>query len=375
MLNEKITLPEPDTVAMNILSLTAISGELPATQLVRLWGGDSYKYSVVTALKKQGLLLTYYRDGLRAYRLTSKSKRLLADYDPQRFGFALTRNSATTKAKYDLVHRTRLHRIAEATVTMNNAGVSVYRDDKPDLFTPDFDEGDVSGITYPAFYNSREIKEMGTALVKIKGARAVGVLLTKNDVFITYNLGDALMRWEYKSEMRTRALMRSTLTVERLPYQYAPEDIHGLILANNMDLCYDLLLGAGGKQYFILDGNYDNLYYLTNDYKGERILSMLCSHTLNKELEDLLKRDMYEPEPSLGFEHDAFEEDDTPVLFGYFCDLPRIKRFDTAMNLKNMKGKIICFDFQKPILAKYCGDNITIQAIDFIKWERRFFED
>ena len=374
-MTKQVTLPNPDTVAMNILSLTAISGELPATQLVRIDGGESYKQRVVTKLKKQGLLLTYYRDGLRSYRLTSKAKQLLIEQNGCRFGFALSGYSETNRRRHDELHRLRLHRIAEATVTMNNTGVSIYRDEKPDLFTADFEAGDVTEITYPAFYNSREIKEMGTALVKIKGGRAVGVLLTKNDVFITYNLGDSLMRWEYKSEMRTRALMRSTLTVDRLPHQYAPEDIHGLILANNMDLCYDILLGAGGKQYFVLDGNYDNFYYLTNDHKGERILAMLCSRTLNKELEDLLKRDMYEPEPSLGFEHDAFEEDDTPVLFGYFCDLPRIKRFDTAMNLKNMKGKIICFDFQKPTLAKYCGDNITIQAIDFNKWERRFFED
>jgi len=126
MLNEKITLPEPDTVAMNILSLTAISGELPATQLVRLWGGDSYKHSVVTALKKQGLLLTYYRDGLRAFKITAKCKRLLIEYDPCKFGFALTGTSATNQLKYDVTHRTRLHRIAEATVTMNNAGVSIY---------------------------------------------------------------------------------------------------------------------------------------------------------------------------------------------------------------------------------------------------------
>lgn len=372
MTNKNI-FPDPDTVAMNILEMTAITGELPASQLVRLWGGDSYKLRVITKLKKDGLLKTYYRDRLRAFRLTTISKDFLLKSNPERFANVLKETSVTGTLKSDLQHRLRMHRIAEATVTMNNSGVSIYRDDKPDLFTPDFEDGDVSGITYPAFYNSREIKEMGTALVKIKGARAVGVLLTKNDVFITYNLGDSLMRWDYKSEMRTRALMRSTLTVERLPHQYAPEDIHGLILANNMELCYDLLLSAGGKQYFILDGNYDNLYYLTNDYKGERILSMLCSHTFNKELEDLLKRNMYEPEPSLGFEHDAFDEDDTPVSFGYFCDLPRIKRFDTAMSLKNMKGKIICFDFQKEVLSRYCSDNISFTAIDFNKWERRFF--
>lgn len=373
-MTKQVKLPSPDTVAMNILELTAISGELPADQLVRLFGGSSYKSAVVTSLKKQGLLLTYYRNGLRAFRLTAKSKQLLAEYNPCRFKFALTGNSETNHLKSDAVHRARLHRITEASITMNNADVIIYRDEKADIFKPLFDTADETKIRYPAFYNSREVKEIGTTFVKIKGARAVGVLLTPADIFITYNLGDSLMRWEYKSEMRTKALMKTVLCRERLPHQYCGEDIHGLILSNTIDLCYDLLLGAGSKQYFILDGNYDNFYFLTNDRKGERILSMLCNHTLNKQLEDILRTDLKKANTSLNFEHDAFENDGTPVLFGYFCDLPRIKRFDTAISLRNKAGKIICFDFQKPALARYCNERISFQTIDFNKWERSFFE-
>ena len=121
--------------------------------------------------------------------------------------------------------------------------------------------------------------------------------------------------------------------------QYIPIKLN-FIIRKNIQILYSCLdeINAGrqaiGEQYGIIteDGSFS--------IPPENV------NTVNKELEDLLKRDMYEPEPSLGFEHDAFEEDDTPVLFGYFCDLPRIKRFDTAMNLKNMEGKIICFDFQ-----------------------------
>ncbi|MFQ8953530.1 MAG: hypothetical protein ACLR56_11295 [Oscillospiraceae bacterium] len=40
----------------------------------------------------------------------------------------------------------------------------------------------------PAFYNSREIKEIGTVFVKIKGARSVGVLLTPQDILVVYNM-------------------------------------------------------------------------------------------------------------------------------------------------------------------------------------------
>lgn len=49
---------------------------------------------------------------------------------------------------------------------------------------------------------------MGTVFAKIRGARSVGVLLTPADVFVVYDLGNSLMKWEYKSEMRTKALMK-----------------------------------------------------------------------------------------------------------------------------------------------------------------------
>ena len=55
-------LPDKQTVGYTLLELVAISGELPANQLCRLPGGDSYKLNVVRALKSQKLLRTYVCD-------------------------------------------------------------------------------------------------------------------------------------------------------------------------------------------------------------------------------------------------------------------------------------------------------------------------
>ena len=51
--------------AYQLLALVALSGELPASQLSRLAGGTSYKENVVKSLKRQRLLLSYYKNGLR----------------------------------------------------------------------------------------------------------------------------------------------------------------------------------------------------------------------------------------------------------------------------------------------------------------------
>lgn len=64
---------------------------------------------------------------------------------------------------------------------------------------------------------------------------------------------------------KPKALMKTVLCRERLPHQYPPDAVQGLILGNSMDLAYDILKGTDGKQYFILDGNYEHFYFLTND--------------------------------------------------------------------------------------------------------------
>ena len=63
----------------------------------------------------------------------------------------------------------------------------------------------------------------------------------------------------------------------------------------------------------------------------------------------------------------------TPVLFGYSCDLPRITRFNTSLNLMERPGTLICFDFQADVLRRYCGGRVRFQTIDFTKFEGRLF--
>ncbi len=329
---------------------------------------------MVKSLKSQKLLRAFYRDGLRAYRLTIQAKETLCADNPARFSFSLTGAAETNHIKSESLRRLRLHRIAEATVTMMNAGVLVHRDEKPDIFSPLWEKGVRLSVTTPVFFNSREVKELGLAFVKIHGARSVGMLLCLSHYFVVYNLGDSLMKWDYKSEMRTKAAMKEILSNKRLPHQYTTDSIRGLLLGNRMELACDILSSRSGSQYFVLDKNYDHFYFLTNDHYGEQLLKLLCDTAMQQRLEDILLGDLYEPDESSTLENDAFDETGDPVLLGYFCDLPRLQRFDTGLQLQNRRGTLICFDFQKEALANYCCDRVQFQTIDFHKWERSFIE-
>ena len=367
------TFPQPDTLPFRLLSLTAISGEFPTSQLNRLLASPYYLEAVVTSLKKSGLLRTYYRDRLRGYRLGAKAKAALLDGWPERFSSYLTGDTDTNRLKSEVNRRLRLYRLAETYVTMDNAGIGLFQDEKPKVFSPQGYCGEA--MEYPAFYSSREVKEMGIDTTQVRSSRFAGVLLAPTGIFVTYNSSAALMKWRCKSEMRVKALMWSVLCQQRLAGQYRAEDVHGLVLGDSMELAYQMLTSTGGAKhdYFLLDGSYDHFHFLTNNHQGEVILALLCDPLKTAELNCILSQGLITGNAGRAIEQDAAEQDGTPVLFGYSCDLPRIARFNTSLDLMERPGTLICFDFQADVLRRYCGGRVRFQTIDFTKFEGRLF--
>lgn len=123
----------------------------------------------------------------------------------------------------------------------------------------------------------------------------------------------------------------------------------------------------------MLDGSYEHFLYLTNDHQGEVILALLCDPGKTAELDRILLQGLTARQPGLAIEHDGISPDGSPVLFGYFCDLPRIARFNTSLELSERPGILICFDFQAEVLRSYCGSRVRFQTIDFTKFEGRLF--
>lgn len=375
-MSNKQTLPANQTKPLLLLTLTALSGEFPANQADRL-SSPTYMENVVKDLKREGLLRTYYKDRRRGYRLTAKAKALLLAAYPDRFGFFLSGNSETNQPKSEITRRLRLHRIAESLVTMQGAGVLIFRDEKQEVFYPEGTERiSPLRIDAPAFYNSREVKELGTEFVKIRGARMVGMLLTGSNAFVVYNPGSARCRWEYKSEMRTKALMKTVLCQQRLAGQYAPDAVQGILLGDSMEMAYELLTGqeAGQRNYFVLDGNYDNFHYIPNNHDGEVILKILCDAGQSAELRSVLSENLLPRAAGSHIENDGFDQQGNPVLFAHTFDLPRIARFHHALQLQERSGTIICFDFQAEVLKRYCKAQVSFETISLQKYEGRFLK-
>ena len=361
-----------DSFSALLLTLIALSGEFPSEQIARLPSTDAYKGKVIKSLKNCGLIRTYYRDGLRGLRLTAAAKKQLAADWPDRFSPLFTGDTMTNAPKYTILHRLRLHRMAEAFVSMLNAGVSSFPWQKPVIFTPTpLDQAPY--IERPAYFSSREVKGLGDAATKIRNSRAVGVLLTDGRIFSVYNTGPALMKWEYQAEMRLKALLQIELCQKRLPKQFGAAEQSAILFGADMGQV-PVLLDADTKcrDHFIQDGSYSHFYFLTNDHHGDIILYLLLHPDEKDALDSILSQGLDPPRPNWPVVNDAMDGG-SPVLFGYTCDMPRIKKFDYALHIQDRTGTLYCFDFQEPALRELCGPNVEIQHIDFEAYERSVF--
>lgn len=362
------------TAAYRLLELTALSGEFPSDNLQRIGIGERYGEKLVTKLKEDGLLKTHYKDKLRGYRLTSRGKKLLLRQNPDRFSFYLTGSSDTNQPRSDYARRLRLHYTSRTYCLLANVGITLFRDEKPALFSGIPTDREAP-LPLPVFYHSRELKELGNETTKINNSRSIGVLLAERCIYIVFYTGDSVLKWEYKTEIRMKALLSYHISQGILSGWYRHDTpIRALLIGNRMETAVRLMTSTGGCRHslFTLDTSFDFFHFIPDSHTGETVLRLLCSPRLSRRLSQLLTSDLEPPDTSIGLEHDA-QKEGVPVLLAYDFDMLRISRFITGLHLHRRTGCIICFDFQKEALLLYCGDAVTISTVDLMKFERRFF--
>ena len=369
-------LPAPGTLPELLLTLTALSGEFPVSAVRRLSGSKSYMEQVVKQLKKEGLLRTYYRDSLRGLRLTAAAKKLLLDSYPDRFISFFSGDTATNAPKYSVTHRLRLHRMAEVLMAMYNADVLVFPWEKAAVFQP-APSPDRQYIPLPAYYSAREIREIkGVSQEgkKITSSRMTGILFSDAGIFIAYNTGPYQMAWRHNAEMRLSSMLQNEIYQGRLPEQFMDVPVSGIVFASDMerlDTMMDLGNGLPGCP-FILDGSFKHFYFLPNNQEGETILRLLCDGQAWAALDAILSQGLLPPDPNFPIENDGLDGK-TPVLFGYLCDMPRLRRFINGLAVHNRKGQVYCFDFQEEVYRRCLGPHVQLQCLDLSACERSVF--
>ena len=151
-----------------------------------------------------------------------------------------------------------------------------------------------------------------------------GVLLAPSGIFPVYNNGGALAKWENRSELRVKALIQMELCQRRLHCQYQMNDVKALLFGDSMELAYQILTNGKEKKqnYFILDGNYEHFYYLTNNHCGGGAFKASRNPSMTAELNRILAQGLGGPKSNWHIENDAIDRTGNRFCSAIFFDLP-----------------------------------------------------
>lgn len=347
-------LPAQDSLYYELLALTAICGEVPCACADRLTSSKSYRKKVVTNLTHDKILRIFSKDHLRGYRLGIRGKRLLRERAPERFQFYLSGRTDTNSIKSSPARRLRLHRIAQAYVTMLNAGAAIYRDEKPPVFVPG--GSSPCRIESTAFYDSREMKELGLEMIKVHGSRMVGSLMTPSHTFAVFNGMDAVPTFDTQIEQRGKIMLQN-IRYTQTGASHTPD---GILLSDQWTVMTTLLEDAKTykKEHFLFGEGYEHFYFLTNDYHGETLLWLLChpdvigqlNATLLQELQPPCRNAFIENVYSLRYDHED--------LFSLFSiDL------DTGVE-KCIASNIVIYNTDSTNLSGFFDNHAIIETSD-----------
>lgn len=352
-----------------VLSATALCGELSPQAASRLVPSQSYRYHVLEDLTRAKLLRLYRRDKVKGYRLTRRAKDQLAEQCPDWYA-ALFRGCVRTNSyASELPRRLRMHRLGEVLAMMQRNEVRVFQDEKADLFGARIlPQGD----QLPAFYLAREVQTLGDAAIKIKNARMAGVLLAPQRFYLVYNTGSALMRWAPASELRARTLLSEFIGRRMAIPSYAGRTAEAILVGDSMELAPALLQSRGGgrRQLFYLDGTFAQMHYLPNTPQGDALLRLLLDPAAQETLRTALLGTLQPKAQPGNFAFDALDEQGHPVLFAWDFDLVRIQSFALGLGSRGISGAAIAFDFQADALRRIFGNRVDVRALSFEKTRR-----
>lgn len=319
-----------------------------------------YKRKVIYRLTELGLIKKYSKNRLSGYRLTGKGKKYLLSRNPERFSFYLTGNVDTNNVRTAPERRMRLHRKAETYVVMQQAGAEIFRDRKPPIYQTNPGTG-----SSPAYYCSREIKECGEEAVKIKGSRAMGVLLVPHCTYAVYNTANTLIRWDSRSERKMKTFLSRALQTRGTKYG----QVRALVIGTDIDVSLQILISTGGekRKYLLVDTDvYDHMHFVPLTAERHLAMYILTDPEFGLELNAGIIAAFQLKEPVLNsfVEHDAITAYGLPVLIACDFDLVRIVRFATGLRLRNRQGIVVCFDFQVEVLTDYFDGIAEVMPIE-----------
>lgn len=337
-----------------LLTMIAISGELPSDLVGDVVGSDSYGAAIITGLKQDGFISVRNKSECKGYVLRKKGKKYLLEKYRQDTEFFLQGAIETNHVKSEVEKRIRLHRMSRAWVFYLKMGIPIFQSQKPVLC------GDLKknwkGELQTAYYGSLEFKQ---SVDSIKGSRACGLLVTRESGYVVYHSMSQKMKWAKKMERSMR------IWTERLLMQqgiYGPAD--AVIIGDHMELLGELLESDGGIRGDLYQVNdvHENAFFIPMCTEAEVQIQLLLSRRKRNMLYQFLCKSVENIEEREYSVCAGYDEKGEAVYFCYELELRHLKRIKQELGWKNT-GTILCLEYQKAALEKYFGKGVKIVEI------------
>lgn len=352
-----------ESLTDKILLIIAYCGESTIESLSRLSDSHSYFIKIINELTRAKYLKKNIMNEKKCIRITNRGKKRLTELNKERF-YIIFQNM---KIKSEIRKRIRLHRLADILISMFNANIEIFIDNKFKIFGSE----NKAKFKVPAFYTPMEIRQIGDK--NFSNSKFFGILFSMNEIFFTYHVSDGYIKWFQMSENKMFVNIEQYINNSKLKNIYINKRYSSIFFGNKLDVVSVLIIERSNT---IINKAVHALYFITLDSIGDKMLRILCNPELKSKIDNIFFDTFKKTKPDYSIECDGML-DDKPVIVSYIFELTRLSRFIYALKYHKKEGIIICFDFQKEVIGKIVktlnlSANIEIRTIVYNKFERSF---
>ncbi len=343
--------------------------EFPSRLGKRVGPSEDWSRHVMYKAIKRGFVTDYrttnHKYVIHSLRLTEAGEEYLATHDPQAYTYILGNRSNRRRLDGSATKLARRHAITTGFFMARKAGAEVLPDCKPPLIgagksaTYEYQAGD------PIYYTIGEIRAAlkgDETLPEPKASRMLGVIVRGVQLYVLYYTGHTRMRWYANGEWNSVAAVQAMLNRSG----FSCRVISQVIIGSNMSVAVKLMHRdrTAKSRYFVLDGEYNNCYFITDDRLGERLLSTIINPREQVRIRQNALAGYISPSQPTK-EYDAVTEDgQRPILFNYQCDLLAIGNMASHVTGFTQPLIMICYDYQAPYLQQMTGAFVEVRSID-----------
>lgn len=340
------------------LTITALSGEFPASYWSRLYCTAEYGRNLKYRLISEKLIQDINANGLKGHVLTKKGTDYLLDKNTLRFRYIEKR------VRHELTKRYRKQLFAKTYCSLLNSEIEFLCDTKPYIYLHGHGQAYSVGSVLmntdllnqnPVFYSSIEIKhELENYVQQIRNSAMMGLILNKTDSYILYNIDKNKNPLSYATELKANILINNGTFLQSNNKNHG--NSKAIFLVADFYILEELVLGNRQKKKkpckVIFQEPFRHIYIVPENSDGDIQLMTICHPELRKMIDNTFINAFKAENQNFKTVNDGFDSDGNPVINSCCFDIMRLLKFKRGLLNNGIKGRILCYDFQIDIISK-----------------------